>query len=193
VFFEVPLKLTLLVLTTSTAFALVPRSVSAQERWPYTLEVYVGHTRATSNNGDAYRGDTRGIMGGIIIGRRLHAADRAGPIIALGYGGHAASLTTESDCLLAPGGGCVPWFPNFGGPSLLSGWESRSTNLRFLAGPGFMQSDDGDAFGLVGRVDATLGSFSHLSAMATIDGLFVPSYQGDRFASVGIGIGLRVR
>ncbi len=133
-------------------------------------------------------------MGDILIGRRLHGAERSGVFAAIGYGGHAASIATTDDCLIAPDGGCVPWFPNFGGPSIMAGWESQSTRLRVLGGLAYLESDFGDAtVGIVTRGDAVLGSISHIAAMITINGLLVPSSNGDRFGFLGIGLGLRIR
>jgi hypothetical protein len=170
-----------------------PTPATAQDRWPITLEAHVGGTRGHSDNNGRYRGARDGLWAEILAGARLHSADRAGPFIALGAGVHALNTVRTLDCAPAPGGGCVPWFPGFGAVSLLGGWESRSTNLRLLGGPGLVSSDDEEAAGIVGRFDAALPLLEHISTVASLNALVVPSWNGDRFYHIAIGVGLRVR
>jgi len=183
----------LLLLLLCTAWQAEAQVLPAQGRWAMTFEVYLGRTRGNSDNDAGYRGDRNGLLAGLLVGRRFHAAESGGMLLALDATMRAVNTTRTSDCLIAPDGGCIPWFPSFGGVSLLAGWESRSTNLRFLAGPGVISSDFNQTLGLAGRVDLAVPMVWRISAMANVNTTFVPSWDGDRFYYLGIGVGLRVR
>jgi hypothetical protein len=170
-----------------------PTPLIAQDRWPITLEAFVGGTRGHSDNNERYRGGREGLWADILAGGKLHSDDRAGALIALSAGMHVVNHVTTADCLPAPEAGCVPWFPGFGAVSLLGGWESRSTNLRLLGGPGFVTSDGEEAAGFAGRLDAALPLVGHISTAASLSTLVVPSWKGDRFYHLSLGVGFRIR
>lgn len=170
-----------------------PTPLIAQDRWPITLEAFVGGTRGHSDNDGRYRGGRDGPWAEVLVGGRLHSDDRPGALIALSVGMHGVNRNITSDCQPAPDGGCVPWFPGFGAVSLLGGWESRSTNLRLLGGPGFVRSEGEGAAGFAGRLDAALPLVGHISMAASLSTLVVPSWKGDRFYQISLGVGFRVR
>lgn len=171
----------------------LPEPMFAQERWPLSVEANLGVTRGHSDASARYRGSSNGGLADVLVGVRLHAPGRAGAFIALDAAAHAINWTTTSDCLLASDGSCAPWFPGFGAVAVLGGWESRSTRLRVLGGPGIVSSDNREAPGLVGRVDAALPVLGHISLTANVNTLIVPSWNGDRFYFLAGGLGLRIR
>jgi hypothetical protein len=77
--------------------------------------------------------------------------------------------------------------------SVLAGWESRSTRLRVLGGPGIVISKQGETPGLRARADAALPVIGHIALTATVNTLIVPSWNGDRFYFIAGGLGLRLR
>jgi len=170
-----------------------PTPLIAQDRWPITLEAFVGGTRGHSDNNGRYRGGRGGLWADILAGGRLHADDRSGALIALSAGMQTTDKGYTDDCLPAPEGGCVPWFPRFGAVSLLGGWESRSTNLRLLGGPAFVRSAGEGAAGFAGRLDAALPLVGHISTAASLSTVAIPSWRGDRFYHISLGVGFRVR
>ena len=171
----------------------IPAILQAQEPWPISLEIYIGPTRGFSDDDNSYRGSRTGVLADLLIGTRIHPADQAGAFVALGIGGHGINLQQTDDCILRPSGGCVPWFPAIGGLSALTGWESRSTRFRLLAGPSIVSSDSKAALGVSARVDGALPLPSHITGAVTLSTLLVPSWDGDRFFYCGFGIGLRIR
>lgn len=185
-------KYALLCLTAVSLFA-GPTPLIAQDRWPITLEAFVGGTRGHSDNNGRYRGGRDGLWAEILAGHKLHSDDRPGALIALSAGMQTTDKGYTDDCLPAPEGGCVPWFPRFGVVSLLGGWESRSTNLRLLGGPGFVRSDGEKAAGFAGRLDAALPLVGHISTTASLSTLVIPAWRGDRFHHISLGVGFRVR
>ena len=178
------------------AFALfaLPAFASAQDRWPVTAEAYLGLTRGHSDDDARFRGGRGGILAEVLVGARIHSVARAGAFLAVHAGFHGMNIVRTADCLLAPNGGCVPWFPGVGVVSSLAGWESRSTNLRLLVGPALvMPEEDENTAGFVGRFDAALPLITHISAVASLNTLVVPSYNSDRFYYLAFGVGLRLR
>lgn len=180
-------------LITAIIILSLPTTSRAQQPWPVTLEVHLGPSRGYSSDSDSYRGSRTGALIDLLVGTRLHPADRAGAFVALSAGGRAMNIAQTDDCIIAPDGGCVPWFPAPGAFSALAGWESQSTNLRLLAGPGLMSLDHDRTLGVTARLDAAIPVFTHVSAAATVNSLFIPSWNGDRFYYVGVGAGLRIR
>lgn len=181
------------------AFALLALAISlpepmfAQERWPLSVEANVGVTRGQSDASARYRGSSNGGLADILIGVRLHPPGRAGAFIALDAAVHAINWTTTSDCLPLSDGSCAPWFPGFGAVTLLGGWESQSTRLRVLGGPGIVSSDNRATPGFVGRLDVAMPVLGHISLTANANTLIVPSWNGDRFYFLAGGLGLRIR
>lgn len=113
--------------------------------------------------------------------------------VALAATSHALNTVQTTDCPPAPDGGCVPCFPGFVSASVLGGWESQSTNIRALAGPSFVTSDDEATAGFVGRFDLAFPVGGRISATASLGALVVPAWNGDRFMQTSVGIGLRLR
>jgi hypothetical protein len=167
----------------------------AQDRWPVTAELYLGATRGYGDNVRGYRGSRNGVLAEILTGTRLHPVDRAGPILALHFGAHVVNPFQTDDCVVAPDGTpCAPWFPGFGVVSFLGGWESRTTDVRFLAGPGYATTDPGaGTASLIGRADAAVRLLGRLSAVGSLSSLLVPSYNEDLFFNIALGVGLRLR
>jgi hypothetical protein len=158
-----------------------------------SLEVYLGPSHGSSNDNKSFRGQRVGVFADLLFGMRVHPPDRSGLFVALDVGGHGMNTHITDDCILAPDGGCVPWFPGFGGISVLAGVESRSTNLRMLVGPGIVSSDYERTVGVTARADGALPLFSHVSGAATVSTLIVPSWNGDRFFYFALAAGLRFR
>jgi hypothetical protein len=175
------------------AFGIQPTSAFAQDRWPLTFELYVGATRGFTDNDEGYRGSRSGPLLELLAGTRLHSAERAGVFISLVASVYAVNAIQTADCLVAPDGGCVPWYPGFGVVSLLGGLESRSATLRLQGGPAFVSWDRDGTAGVSARFDAALPLLGHLSAVASLSTLFVLSYNDDRFYNIGFGVGLRLR
>ena len=176
-----------------TLVLLIPAPLPAQEQWPVSVEAYLGATHGYSDDDDSFRGNRAGIFADLLLGMRVHGTDRSGVFIALDFTGHGVNISVTDDCVVAPDGGCVPWFPGMAGISTLAGWESRSTDLRILVGPGIVSSDSEPTPGLTSRIDGALPLFWHLSGVATLSSLFVPTWNGDRFFYVALGAGLRFR
>lgn len=175
------------------ALLAAPANSTAQERWPVTIEAYVGGTRGHSDNVERYRGSQHGWWADLLVGARLHSPERSGAFVALAATSYAVNSVQTLDCPPAPAGGCVPYFPGFGSTSLLAGWESHSTNVRVLAGPSVVSSDHDVTAGFVGRFDLALPLAGRISAAASLGTLVVPSWNRDLFVQTSFGIGLRLR
>ena len=173
--------------------ATLPEVVHAQERWPLSLEGSFGRGWGFSGKDRLYRGDRDAAAFALLLGGRLHRAREAGPFVALEAYGHANNVAVTSDCILAPGGGCVPWFPGFWGLSMLGGWETRSTALRVLAGPSIADYEADPSLGLSARIDVALTNSSRLAPSASVRLLHVPDYADDRITYIALGIGIRIR
>jgi hypothetical protein len=171
----------------------MPAQAQAQHPWPGSLEAYLGYVNGGSDNSAAYRGSTLGFLMGALIGAALHPPDRGGPVIALDATLHGVNIVQTADCIMLPDGGCQPWFPGFGYVGLLGGWEDATTRLRGLAGPAYAGGDRNGAAALVGRVDLAPLRVARFSPMASLSALIVPSWNGDTFYYIGIGVGLRLR
>lgn len=187
------LLFSMLALSMLALATLVPAPAVAQDPWPVSIEASAGATRGYSNASGSYRGQPTGSMAAIRIGMPLHPRDRAGAFIALDATALGVNQTRLGDCIAAPGGGCVPYFPGMLAVSALGGWESRSTRLRVLGGPAIVSADYVEAAGFTGRADLALPTFWRLSLTGNVSTLFVPSWQGDRFLYLTGGLGMRLR
>ena len=169
------------------------RPVHAQTPWPVSLEFMAGRSFGHSAENLEYRGGRKGLYAEIILGGRLHAADRAGAFVAVHGSTNFTNWTVDDSCLLADGGGCVPWFPGVNGVSALAGWESRSTAVRAMVGIGKFSYFSTDGTGYSARLDLAWPGELHLAPVATVSGLWLPDYEGDRLSYLNLGIGLRAR
>jgi hypothetical protein len=166
----------------------------AQQRWPGSIEGYLGAVYAGSDNSSAYRGSRGGILIDLLISGALHRAGEPGAVVALNAGMYGVNTVQTSDCVMrTPGGPCVPWFPGFAHASLLGGYETGDGGRRILGGAGIAGGEESPTLGLVGRADLALVSLSRVSAMATVNSLIVPAHRGDTFYYLGLGVGLRLR
>lgn len=164
--------------------------VTAQQPWPVTVEVNLGYS--AGNTSGEFRDGGGGIAADMLLGYRFKSAARSGWVLATSAGLQGKTVHT-SDCVPAPDGGCVPWFPLFGIVSVLGGWEMSNTRLRVLAGPALALAD-GDASGAaLARVEAALLVAGRTALIASMRAAFVPRYRGDSFQLLSGGIGLRVR
>ena len=180
-------------LTAAIGSLVSPAGAEAQHLWPITVEATLGATRGLSSHSDSYRGHRSGLFLDLLIGGRLHSPSTAGAFIALDLTAHAVNFIHTADCLLAPDGACVPWYPGFAGTSFLAGWESKSTTLRIVFGPGIVTAESDRALSLVGRVDTAFPVFWRTSLTSTFATLFVPNWNSDRFVNLSVGLGLRLR
>ena len=165
----------------------------AQNTSPYSFEVRVGPSWGSSDNDRGYCGSQDGILADLLVARRLHHPDRNGATIAVNFAVHAYNIE-QSECGFDPiTREYIPYFPGHGGIFLLGGWESRNTSFRISAGPGIANPEYERVAGFVARLDAAAAPVFHMSFAGTISGLYVPSWKGDSFAYLALGIGLRMR
>jgi hypothetical protein len=167
---------------------------AAQRPWPVSAEAYFGHTIGKSGKDLEYRGGGKsGPLLELLLGARLHAADRSGVYVAVHGSTNLINWVTTDDCVLSPDGGCVPWFPGVTGVAGMIGWESRSTVWRALAGFGNYSYSSADGHGYSIRLDVAAPQPIHLSPTAALSVLYLPDFEGDRITYLSASVGLRVR
>ena len=168
-------------------------AVESQDRWPASFEASIGAGAGRSSG--EYRGNDKGFLADLLVGARVGSAFGGGLFGALSFGVQGAGTVT-TDCMPASDGGCVDGFPEFTAVSVLGGWERQSTDFRVLSGPAVVRAYGDwsfEGFGWMGRIDIGLPLAGHLSATGSVRGIVVPSYRGESYQLLGVGVGLRIR
>lgn len=170
-----------------------PATVAGQDPSAASLEISLGLGSGRSSG--EYRDNATGLVGDVLVGVRVHSVGEGALVSGATYGVHGTGPTTDI-CIPASDGGCVPGFPEFSVASVLGGWETEDTSFRVLSGPAAVRAyGDWDTirFAWMGRADAAVPLLWRISATASARGFIVPSYRGDRFQSIGVAAGLRLR
>lgn len=167
--------------------------VVAQDRSPFSVDITVG--------------PGVGVGGGVARQRAGLAADgiaawrvrsvAAGQVL-VGVSGSAQVAVGHNDlCEIAPGGGCVPDFPQFYSAVLLAGMEiamAHGASVRLLGGPGYYREDEGDrALGFQGRVDLATASWHSIAFVASLRGAVLPTFRSTPHGLGALGFGLRLQ
>lgn len=154
-----------------------------------TIGAFVGH-------GGANTGLHRGIaIDGIATWRARPAARGS---VLLGFSATFQSSLANADvCEPAPGGGCVPRFPDIHAAGLLVGVErgvaSRPT-FRMLGGVArYADADDGHpALGIQGRIDLATATWRGMALVTSLRAAVVPRLRGEAYQFGALALGLRV-
>jgi len=174
-------------------FAL-PLPGTAQDRWPVSIEANVGLGSGVSTG--AYADRLVGVSGAALVGVRLGPWGSGNFFAAVAFAEQASAFAVEDHCQPGPDGSCLDRFPHFTTLSLLVGREARSTGRRLLMGPAALRAD-GDweniRFAWVVRADAASAPLGRVSLTAVAKGFIVPSYEGNSFLMLALGVGLRIR
>lgn len=101
---------------------------------------------------------------------------------------------SKSDCKLAPGGGCIPYYPTLGVIAGHLGWENRDATLRLLFGlaRAYSEVDDPSLGGQV-RVEYAAIATPRISGVGGVRATLVPDHNTDTFWILAAGFGLRIR
>jgi hypothetical protein len=165
----------------------------AQRIGRYSFDVTVGLGGMETSG--KYSGDGGGFAGDVMLARRFRS-DRGPGLIA----GVSASyhFVLGEDCTIylpfEPSSDCAPQIPDMRVIGALTGWESRNGAFRVMAGVGYAHpTSGGGAVALQARLDGAIGLVRHVALTASVRPVIIPSYRGDTFRSIGIGIGFRVR
>jgi hypothetical protein len=165
--------------------------LSAQEPWPISLDASLGASFGTTSG--IYRSSGYGIFADLTLAAQLGAESTGGVVAALSASGQG-QITYEQDCVGRPDYvGCVPYFPAFATIALTAGYETRGGSLRFLAGPARVSEEGDAALGWTGRVDVAALFLWRFSAVASVRGIYVPSFRDDRFRVGSFSAGIRLR
>lgn len=165
----------------------------AQEPWPLSIETNLG-LGAGWTSGE-YRDNAEGLIGDLLVGLRLRSAGEGALFAAVSLGVQGTGATTL-ECLPDSQGGCIQGFPEFTVLSILGGWETRTAFFRLLSGPSVVRAyGDWDArrFAWLTRLDAAVPLLGRISYTASLRGFIVPSYKGDSFQLIALGVGFRIR
>jgi hypothetical protein len=172
------------------ALILAASPLTAQARWPLSLELNGGHGLGRTSG--EYRGDGSGIAIDALVAYRITAGSGAGMVAAFSTGAQGAS-TTDLLCVPAEGGGCVPNFPSFSSAALLVGYETGvNWTVRGLIGPAYARAEE-STLGLQGRAELAVPLISRISVAFSSRALLLPDYRGTSFQLYAFGLGLRVR
>lgn len=140
-----------------------------------------------------YRGDASAVVMDAVLGARLGRAMRGRVMVGVGVDARVGKVYIM-DCLAAPSGGCVPWFPEFSTLGPLVGWESTGGTLRMMAGPTVALPGGGDAtLGLQSRLDLAGRLIWRLAGVATVKSQLIPNYRGHAVGLLSAGFGIRVQ
>lgn len=172
--------------------AALPVSAAAQRHLPVSFEAAVG---AGAASGGGF-GTTEGVSIDLLLGARLRETPGGTFIGALSAGVYGPLFTTGM-CPMEAGAICPPDFPVLGAFGALAGVQrggpSRAA-VRFLAGPGFVQTEDRVRTGAaMARIDVDTPPFLLTSAVLSLRTLLLPDYRGETVAFTAFGVGLRVR
>ena len=127
-----------------------------------------------------------------LVGVRVRDLSHGALVAGLAIGAQGAASRTD-DCILTPGGGCLPSFPFLVWVGPLAGWQSPRGRLRVLAGAASFQADEGGSTaGITARADAAVRALPHLAPVVSVRGAILPSYQGDMIGLLSVGVGLRI-
>lgn len=171
----------------------IPHTGAAQRPWPLSIETNLGV--GTGSTSGEYRDNTEGLIGDLLVGLRLRSAGEGALFAATSLGVQGSGATTD-ECLPASQGGCIQEFPAFTVLSILGGWETRTATFRLLSGPSVVRAYgdwDTHRFGWLARLDAAAPAFGRISGTVSLRGFIVPSYQGESFQLIALGVGLRIR
>lgn len=149
--------------------------------------------RGTGWTSGEYRGDRSSVVVDAVLGARLGRALSGRVVAGVGVDAQVAKGHIM-DCLAAPSGGCVPWFPDFSTLGPLAGWESAGGTVRLMAGPTLALPSGGEAtLGLQGRLDLAGRLAWRLAGVASVESQLIPSYRGHAVGLLSAGLGIRLR
>ena len=177
-----------------TAFTMVLAGapVFAQGVSRYSADVTVGFWLQRTD-GRYKDPDGGGVGGELSVARRFHTAASSG-LVATINGAHYAKIGSNDSCTLLPGGACAPELPSIRLVGALAGWETRSGWLRAMGGLAYADpTSGGGTLAIQARVDAVVPVVRHLALTASVRPALLPSYRGDTFKLLGVGIGARIR
>jgi hypothetical protein len=161
---------------------------------PASVDVGVG---VGFGRGGGLRHARDGVAASALVAWRVRALSAGAMLVGLG-GSAQAPTDGSDDCLLAPGGGCVPNYPGLQSVGALGGWGAgrgrRGSAVRALAGPAVFRSDErATALGLQARVDVATPSVAHLALVAWGQAALVPRLRSEAYRLGAVGLGLRVQ
>jgi len=175
-----------------------PGSVSAQRAYRWSSDATVGG--AIVSGGDFFN-NGRAAAHLAVAGRLLpRAGGRFAAYAEVGYDwfGQFGLFGTNPDlvCIVTPGGGCEPSYPDVAGPSGTVGLlyaPVPSVESRIGVG-GAAYSVDGTRIGAaIGQLDASVFPAGHLGLVLGARLAVIPRYRRDRLTLLPLLIGVRVR
>jgi hypothetical protein len=171
----------------------VSSRASAQRVSRYSVDATVGVGLLQTKAQYSAR-DDGGLAGELALSRRVHSA-RAGGLVAGVNAGYYYMIGGGDVCTLyPPHDRCAPQTPDMRLVGMLSGWESRAGTFRALGGVAYAHPPSGGgAVAIQARLEAAVGIVRHVALTASVRPVVVPSYRGDTFRLLGIGLGVRIR
>jgi hypothetical protein len=175
------------------AAAFFPAALSAQSRVSAAAEIGVGMGMG---------------LGGEYEDRRMPALHVAGSVRFRQTSTMAAFAELSADwfdrghltnCLLRPGGGCIPWYPGLTGVAATGGVIVRPTapiEFRLGGGAGMYEAnaEPRTAVGaIVGQLDAAFFPSPHFGLVAAGRAIVLPRFRGDLLATMSATAGIRIR
>ena len=144
-----------------------------------------------------YKENRTGGYGDALVGVRLWTLNEGAIIAAVGVAGGPGGAV-ESDCPLHPDPRieCVQAYPGFARVALLGGWETTAGAVRLLTGPAFLSHRgvfDEHGWAWVLRSDLATRFVGPIWMNLTFGGMVVPSFDEERFQSLHVGVGVKIR
>jgi hypothetical protein len=168
----------------------LPASAAAQRARP-SLEATAGVSLGSGGGYVANAGPALDLLLSAPVGRT-----GAGTLVAALTGGIRGPIGGDDICVVAEDGGCRADFPGFVSAGAMAGLQRGSAaggSARLLAGPAYFVSEDSGALGFQGRLDAATPPLFHVSLVASLGGVVLPSYAGEMLTMGSLAVGLRIQ
>jgi len=170
------------------------RTTEAQTRTSVALDAAVGSGRG--KGGEFVDRQLVGARLGVSV--RRWQTSRWGVFIEGSMDGLDLTTGHKLSCLLNSRGGCVPWFPDFAGPTLVGGLAFARADRRFelrtgLGGASYTAADGPRIGAFVGQIDAAAFPVTHVGLVFGARWVAIPRYRGDRLGVLPWTLGLRIR
>lgn len=187
---------TCLLLAGAVSLAILPADAAAQRRFGPSVEASLG---ISAGAGGEYVNRAGGSAEAIVT---MPVSATSSHAFVVGLTGAANGPVAGDDiCIGKIGGGdeitCLDRYPTFLSLGVVAGVQrplGARLSSRILAGPAYYHSvEDGDTFGLQGRVDVAAPLALRTALVGSVRGAVLPDFRGETLRIVTFGLGLRIQ